>query len=108
MSTEEQYGSFGDFVNRINKCHPRAGESIDNMLVMDDFVIDKDVAAKYPQRFFQTRNRHIDAGAESSGVRKQDFHRGTFALPLVFKTLPGSKESIEPHWIVMSHHSEAN
>ena len=64
----------GDFFNRIDKNYALLNEAIDNVFVVDDFMVDVDRGALEFEDAFDTFDGHVDAGTEAAGVCEEDFH----------------------------------
>lgn len=71
----EENRPFRDVAQVIDERDSLGRELIDHMLVVNDFMIDVDVGAEATNDFVEGLDRHIDPGAETTGVGQKNFHR---------------------------------
>ncbi len=64
----------GDFLDGIHKDDALGDETVNNMLVMHDFMIDVDRRAFELEDAVNAFDGHVDAGAKASGIGEEDFH----------------------------------
>ena len=74
----EQRGPLGDLLQRLDEHHAPAPEPLDDVLVVDDLVVDVDRRPEEVERPFQALDGHVHPGAEASGIRQDDLHRGVY------------------------------
>ena len=66
VSTEQQNGTFGDFVHGIDEFHPLFREPIDNIFIVYDFVVDVQIWSDAANGFVQAFDGHVDARTKAS------------------------------------------
>ena len=76
MGAVEEGRPLGDLRDRLDEDHAPAPEPLDDVLVVDDLVIDVDRGPEEVERALQALDRHVHPGAEASGIRQDDLHRG--------------------------------
>ena len=72
---KQEHRPFRDVLDPVDEYGPLALEPLDDMLVVDDFVVDVNRGAMNPDRRLERLDRHVDAGTETAGAGKEDVHR---------------------------------
>jgi hypothetical protein len=78
VGAEHHDRPFRHVVDAVDKDHALVAEPLHHMLVVHDLVIDiNGLAGADLQELIDHVDRHVDAGTESAGVGKQQFHQGS-------------------------------
>jgi hypothetical protein len=73
MGAENQFGAAGYIVNRLHEADSAPAKILDDMAVVNYFVKDVNRRTVSAQRSFHSFYSHFYAGAESTGLRYDDF-----------------------------------
>jgi HAMP domain-containing protein len=81
----------------VDKGHASAAEVRDHVLVVDDFVINKDRWRERRQRQIERLDRHVDAGTKSTRTGQKNLH----AIMIVGQPKIGQADAYiaDPSWI---------
>ena len=74
MSREDHRLARRHLVDRVDKHHPLALETLHNVEVVHDLVVDVQRRAHDPDRFLHGLDRHVDPGTKAARVGQNDFH----------------------------------
>src|SRR5262249_51604894 len=97
MGAEHGDGALGDLVQLVDEAGPDAAQLLDHALVVHDLMTDIDRRAILLDRELDNLHGTLDAGAESSGLRKYHQHaRPTFPL-IVTEAPPHSLPAVTIH-----------
>ena len=75
MGGVDNGGTGGYFIDGVDENDALVDESVDDVLVVDDFVVDVDGRALELKDAVDAFDGHVDAGTETAGVGEKDFHR---------------------------------
>ena len=76
VGAEDHDGAVGHLGEFLDELHAAAAEPVHHMTVVHDLVIDVDgLVGADVQELVHHVDRHVDAGAEAAGIRKDDLHR---------------------------------
>jgi hypothetical protein len=76
MGGKNNRGTFGNFIEFLNKYSPHSGKTIHDVPVMHDLVADVDRRAEFLKCDFNYTNSTINAGTETAWRGKADPDRG--------------------------------